>query len=248
MSGGGGGGSGNQTTRIEPPNYQLPYLQSGLSQAQGLYNQGPRVVPFAPQTEAALAGMTTRASQGSPLNTSAQNYTQQTLQGGFLGSNPYLDATFNRAALATQNQLDSQYARAGRNVSAGQPIRAQQLNDLATSIYGGAYENERNRQQQVLPLAPTLANQDYLDLDRLRGVGAEVEGLAGQYADAPGNALDDYLRRVQGNIGSTQTTSVPRNRAAGAAGGALTGYGIGSQFGPYGGLLGALGGGLLGYQ
>lgn len=240
-----GGGGGNEITRIEPPSYQLPYLQSGLAGAQGLYNQGGRVVPFAPQTEAALQGIATRASQGSPLVGTAQNYAQQTLQGGFLGSNPYLDATFNKAALATQNALDSQYARAGRNVRAGEPIRAQQLNDLATSIYGGAYENERNRQQQVLPLAAPLANQDYADLDRLRGVGAEVEGLAGQYADAPGNALDDYLRRVSGNLGSTQTTSMPRSRSAGAAGGALTGAGIGSMFGPWGALIGG-GLGLLG--
>lgn len=241
-----GGGGGSQTTKTEPPAYQLPYLQYGLGQAQSIYNQGGNVVPFAPQSEQALAGITQRATQGSPVTKAAQDYATQSLQGGFLGSNPYLDQTFNRAAQATQGQLASQFAGAGRNVSASQGLRAQQLNDLASQIYGGAYGQERALQQSTLGQATGLANQDYVDLAQLRGAGSDIEGLAQEYQNAQGTALDQYLGRVSGNIGAVSTTPLYRNRGAGAIGGALSGYQLGSQFGGYGGLLGAIGGGILG--
>lgn len=231
-------GGGNQTTSTEPPSYQLPYLQHGVNQAQQLYNRGANVVPFAPQTEAAIQGTTQRALAGSPVTQAAQNYATNTLQGGFLGSNPWLDQTFNRAALQTQNQLASQFGSAGRGAAGSEGLRSQQLNDLATSIYGGDYQQERNRMQGLVGQAGALANQDYIDLAQLGGAGAQVEGLAQQYADAPGTALDQYLGRVSGNLGSVQTTKVPRNPLGGALGGALAG----SYLGPWG----AIGGGLLG--
>lgn len=236
------GGGGSQVQKTEPPSYQLPALKAGLNQAGALYNQGAKVVPFAPQTEQALQLTQQRALAGSPLTGAAQDYTQKTLNGGFLGSNPYLDATFNKAALSTQNQLASEFARSGRNVGASEPIRSQQLNDLATGIYGGAYDAERNRQQGVLPFAQGLADADYNDYSRLAGVGTAIEGQAQQYADAPGQALDQYLGRVSGNMGSTVTLPKQRsNPLAGAAGGAMAG----SMFGPWGALGGAALGGLF---
>lgn len=240
------GGGGNQVQRTEPPGYQLPYLRHGLQQASTLYGQGPTVVPFSPQSEEALSRTQDRAMAGSPVTGAAQQYATKSLQGGFLGSNPYLDQTFNRAALSTQNQLSSEFARSGRNIQASQPLRAQQLNDLATGIYGGAYDAERNRQQAVLGSAIPLANQDYTDLAQLRGVGTDIEGLAREYADAQGGALDQYLGRVSNNQGQTTTTPLNRNRSAGALGGALAGAQFGSSFGPWGTAIGAIGGGLLG--
>jgi hypothetical protein len=237
-----------QTTTTTPPAYQLPYLQYGLNQAKSLYDQGNPVIPFSPQSEAALAGTEQRATNGSPLVSSANDYVQKSLSGGFLGSNPYLDQTFNQAALATQNQLASQFAGSGRNVGASQGLRAQQLGDLATQIYGGAYNNERQLQQGVLGSVLPLANQDYVDLAQLRGVGSDVEGLAREQAQAPGQALDQYLGRVSGNMGSTQSTPLYRNSAGSILGGALLGSQIGSSASsnPYAGIIGAIGGGILG--
>lgn len=242
-----GSQSSSGVTRVEPPSYQLPYLQSGLGAAQNLFNQNggaAPVVPFAPQTETALGLQEQRALNGSPVTNSAQQYVTQSLQGGFMGSNPYLDDTFNKAALATQNQLASQFGGAGRDVNASEGLRSQQLNDLATGIYGGAYESERNRMQGVLPFAQSLANQDYTDIGQLRDVGGQVEGLASEYANAPGSALDQYLARVRGSdYGSTQTTTSrqPRNGAAGALGGAAAGSMFGLPGAIIGGLLGGFG-------
>lgn len=316
---GGGGRNQNVTQTSEPPGYIRPYLTEAAEGAAHLYrNVGPRqyypgetVVGFSPETQQALGGMTDRATQGSAVNQAASDYAARTLGGAptsqfgsgqnpyasasnpFGGaSNPYLDATFNRAADSVQNRLSSQFAGAGRNVDASRAAQASEMNDLATGIYGSAYDAERNRQLQyqsqltgigsqgyelerdrlmndinqqrqqqlgVAGMAPQIANQDYVDLDRLAGVGAAREDLTGrQYEDAaarwdyaqnaPGLSLDEYITRLQGQPGSTVTTSTPiyRNYAAGGLGGAMAGQQIGSNIGSGYGGWGALIGGLAG--
>jgi hypothetical protein len=231
--------SSGGTTRTEPPKYQLPYLQDSLQQAQGLYRSNNPV--FAPQngsTIDALQGIGDMARNGSPVTSAAGNLATQTLNGGFMGANPHLDAMYNRAAMASQGQLASQFGGAGRNVDQSQGNRAQQLNDLATSMYGGAYDAERNRQQQTLAMSPALGQAQYSDLDRLLGVGQTQEGYHQQSLDAPGTALDQYIGRISGNMGQTTINTGSRNVAGGALGGAM----MGSALGPWG----ALGGGILG--
>ena len=248
---GGGGSGGNSTTRVEPPKYQLPYLQRGLGYAQGLYDKpGSTIAPFSPETESALSGTAARAQGGSPITSAAQGLATNTLNGGFLGSNPYLDQTFNRAALQTQNQLASQFAGSGRNVGASEDLRSGQLNDLATGIYGGAYDAERNRQMQTLGMANSLANQDYTDLGQLLAAGGQRDQLRHDQLDEPGRNLDSYLARVSGNMGTTQINPSSRNRLSGAIGGGMLGSQLGGQltngngYGQlFGGLLGAYGGG-----
>jgi hypothetical protein len=273
------------TTTTEPPAFIRPFMEYGAQQSRALYETGGpsyyggnTVVPFSQQTEAALGGTEARAMGGSPVNQAAQNYAT-----GILGSaptsqfggasNPYLDAQFNRAADATQQRLQSGFAGNGRNIEAARPAASQELNDLATGIYGGAYENERNRMAEdlarqrstqfgVAGLSPQLANQDYVDLNALQGVGGQVEDLTGRLMEdqaarwdfsqnAPQMNLDNYIARVTGSYpgqNATQTTPTYRNRGAGAAGGAMSGAALGSSFGPYGALIGAAAGGLLGYQ
>jgi len=253
---------GTQVTRSEPPAYQLPYLTEGLEYARGLFAEGPpeqyqgnTVVPFASQTEDALAMQEARARGGSPVTRAAQGYVTDSLSGAHIGGNPWLDATFDRAARQSRGVLESEFARAGRDIGAAAPARADMLTDLATTIYGGAYDADRNRQQQSLAFASPLAEQDYRDIAALRGVGGEVEAQTGQIIDdavrrhdyeqqVPGQWLDQYLGRVSGNMGQTSTTQLPPqhvNRGAGAAGGALAGYSLGGdQWGGWGALLGGL--------
>lgn len=239
-----------QTTTNNPSPYIMPYLQYGLDQSKSLYDQGGTpVVPFSPYSEQAITGTANRATAGSPVVGAANDYVLKSLQGGFLGSNPYLDQTFNRAALQTQNQLASQFAGAGRNVDASMGLRSQQLGDLATQIYGGAYNTDRQLQQQALGSAIPLANQDYVDLAQLRGAGQDVEGLAQEYAGQPASALNQYLGQIGAIPAGSQTTApLYRNTGAGIVGGALVGSQIGSSLSssPWAGWLGAGGGGLLG--
>ena len=260
---------GTQTTQVNPPSYQLPYLQKGLAGAYDLYGKGgPQqyagntVTPFAPQTEQALQGITDRATNGSPVTRAGQGLVTDTLSGKYLdpNSNPYLTSTFNKAAQDTQASLESQFAGTGRNVQASLPARTDMLSNLATQIYGGAYQNERANQNNALAYVSPLAESDYRDLAALQGVGQTVEDKTGQIiADQqgrwnydqqqPGNTLDDFLRRVSGNLGQSSTTQLPdvyRNRTAGGVGGAAAGYQLGSQFGGNGGIYGSILGGLLG--
>lgn len=244
--------SGGGTSRVEPPRYQLPYLQQGLQESQNVYNAergGANVAPLAPETSMAWDRTAARATGGSPLTAGAQDLALRTMQGGFMGANPHLDAMFNRAAQATQNQLASQFALGGRDIDASRQLRSEELNNLATGIYGGAYDSERNRMQDMVGMANSLANQDYVDLGQLGAVGAGREGFAQEQLDAPGVALDRYLGRVSGNMGQTSYASQSRNRAAGAIGGGMLGYQMGSSMSsnPWvrtgGGLLGGLLGG-----
>lgn len=188
--------------------------------------------------QAAAQDMTrNRALGGDPTIGLAQGYVQQSLNGGFANpdANPYLKATFDNAAMATQGQLASQFAGSGRNVEQSQGLRAQQLNDLATSIYGGNYANERNLTQQALGYAQPLGNQSYADIAALNQSGGYQQNQQQQVLDAPATALDQYLARVRGtDYGSTQTQKNPSNPVGGALGGAAAG----SVFGPYGALIG----------
>lgn len=218
-------GSQRTTQTTEPPAFIQPYLQYGAQQAQGQYQGGGTpVVPFAPQTEEALALQEARARSGSPVSRAASGYTADVLSGKYLGGNPRADAMFNKAALATQNQLASQFAGSGRDIVASAPARADQLNDLSNQFYYQNYNDERQRQQGLVPYAGQVANQDYADIGQLGSVGGAVEGLAQQYANAPSTSLDQYLQRVTGAYpGGTTTTRQPTysNPAAGLLGGLL---------------------------
>jgi hypothetical protein len=62
-------------------------------------------------------------------------------------SNPYLDATYDKAFGKAMQSVESQFARGGRNIGASQPVAGDIASSLASQIYAPAYENERNRQQ-----------------------------------------------------------------------------------------------------
>ena len=193
----------NTTQTTEPPKFLKPFLEYGAQQAGNLYSGtspqqygGPTVVPFAPQTEQALALTQQRALNGSPVVDAAQGFATRTLNASptsSLGSvanpfgsqprqfdgasNPYLDATFNRAADQVQNRLQSSFAGAGRNIGAGRAPAALELNDLANTIYGGAYESDRNRSLS--------------ELQQLRGIGATG------FENSQNRALDDIQQQRQ---------------------------------------------------
>lgn len=247
----GGGGSGNSTTTINPPKYQQPYIQAGLGSAQDLYNTqaqnpGASVAPFSGDTNAAFGNIRQLAGGASGITQNANGLANQTLNGDFLNSNPYIDATFQKAALGTQNQLASEFGRSGRNVDQSQGNRAQQLNDLATQIYGGNYANERANQQQTLGMSGQLDQANYTGANALLGIGSQQENLNQQQIDASGKNLDDYMQRVSGSYGQTSSAPSNTNRGAGILGGAMAGSQLGSQYG-YGGYGAVLGGLLGGY-
>lgn len=183
-----------------------PYLKGGLSDLGRWYQSdfgrqpfpGSTVVPFSPFTEQALGATASRAQQGSPVTRAAQGNVAATLQGDFLdpASNPWLSRTFDLAANKLRSGLDSQFASSGGyGGSLHEGARAEQLGDLATRLYGGNYDAERQRQMQANVFAPQLANQDYFDFGQLANVGGAYEKQAGNYLSDAMGRYDFYQQQ-----------------------------------------------------
>ena len=262
----GKGGSKNTTQTVvqEIPPFLQSQLQQVFGMAQGinpLVYSGDRVAGFTPLEQQAMLLTAQRAMAGDPTVQAAQGLLNKTVQGDFL-DNPFLQDQINNAISGAVNQTTSQYARGGRlgSTAFGSALGAG-VTGAAAPILAQAYDAERGRQMQAASLAPTLAQQSYIDLAALQGIG-EQQRLMSQ---AEIQAQQDYINELNaaqqtqlagllaaaGLTPSTpnQTTSGTApgvSPLAGAAGGALTGAALGSQIGAIGGPMGALIGGGLG--
>lgn len=269
------------STRVQTTTQQLdptvkPYVEYGLSEAKRLYTTeqpeyypGQTYVGPSTQTQSALQAAQQRAVMGSPLLPAAQAQSLATIQGGYLGGNPFFQGAFQPAAQAAQQQyfdalgqVQSRASQAGRYGSGAMVNMedrargqfAQSLTDTAAKLAYQNYEAERARQQAMLGAAPALAAADYTDIERLAQAGqtAEQYQQAALQADIdrfnfqqglPSNQLNQYLAAVYGSPqGRVTSTPVYSSRAGGALGGALAG---GSMFGVPGAIAGGIAG-LLG--
>lgn len=218
------------TSQIDPT--IQPYLGYGLQQAQQLYQGGgpqyyggQTYVSPSTTTQTGLQALEARASLGNPLLQSAQNQLQNTVSGNFLSGNPFFQGAFQPAAQAAQTQFQqtlgdiaSKSSLAGRYGSGAMGS----LQDRATGAFGQqlantagqlAYQNyadERNRQQQAIGMAPTMASADYQDIQNMLQAGQIREGYTGQQQQAdiakfnflqnqPQQNLQNYLSLVYGN-------------------------------------------------
>jgi len=267
----------------QPPGYVEPSAKRYLERAEGLSNEPftpfpqAKVAPLTPEHELGLAMTSERALTGSPEMGAARNQLYGTTSGDYLNANPYLDQMYNQASRAVTDQyqmatdpgLQAQGIQAGDlNNTGTQQYRdwarfglGENLSGLAANIYGGNYQNERNRQMSALGMAPQYNDIDYRDAQALLGVGdvrrEYNQGLLSQsyedfererlqpYAnvDVLGNAIGASMG-TGGTTSTTQPTFFQPNRTASALGGGLLGYGAGSLLG-FNPLLGA-GAGALG--
>lgn len=175
------------TTNTAPPDYMVPALKDVTNQAgtanldltrRNIGNQG--------QTAAGLEAMFNRGAQGSPQLSQAMQTNMDTMQGNFINSNPYLDQTFNRAADLTRGRLSSEFAGAGRNQGASMPARSEELQTLASNIFGGNYQSERDRMGQAVSQSIPLANTDWQN----------IQGMV----DAGNFPIDQYIKRISALI------------------------------------------------
>lgn len=275
MSGGSDVPASTQTQTVQPE-YAQPYatnlLERGYSASQTPYQQytGQRVSDLTPEHQAGLQMTTQRALQGAPEMNAARNMVGQTAAGAYLSpdSNPYLKATVDRALGDVSTQINSQFNQGagGYGGTAHQELMQRGLSEAALNAYGQNYQSERLNQLRASQQAPQLAQADYTDAQALLGAG-DVYGqrqqqlLNAQYGDwqqqmeHPYKQLDVLSNALAGSTGGRSTqyqSSSPQqyNPAAGAIGGGIAGYGLGSmasnQFGSYspyvGATLGALGG------
>lgn len=262
MSGGGGTNTVSQTTI---PSQILPYYQQALGQGSNLLNSpgpqyypGQQVAPLNPLQEQGLSSVQGAASQPSATQ-GAEGANQFETSGALLNpaSNPYLQGTYTQAANQVQNTLGSEFGAAGRNVIGSAPVQSDELNNLATQLYGGQYDTGLNTMTQASALAPSIDAGQYLPSQQLLSAGAGLQGQTQNTINAnenawnynqqlPYNQLSWYSGLLGQNAspftaqsGSTTGTSNPWATAAGAGLTAASLYGSGALTG----LAGLFGGG-----
>lgn len=178
------------TQRSEPPAYARPYIEQALAAGKSQildqplsYYPGSTVVPFSPETQAAMSMQTDRALSGSPLTGAAQSGMLSTLNGDYLAAgNPHMQRVMSSLESNIRPQIDSAFIGSGR---AGSPAHAETytraLADAAAPYMFSDYGAERDRMMKASTVAPLLAQADYQDIQQLGAIGAAREGKTAEY-------------------------------------------------------------------
>jgi len=254
------------TTTVAPWAPLQPYLTQGFQQAGNLLNAGgPNYYPastvagFGSGTMEAANQIQSLARAGTPVTGAAQQQVTGTLQGDYLNSNPYLDAMYNNAASAvTRNyseavapQLAANFGLSGRTgsnmafantMNQSQDTLSRNLGGMAADIYGGAYENERNRQMQAAQLAPQTAALNYYDANQYLNLGnmfdqmnqAKLDDEVNRFnfnQNQPYDNLGRYMGYLGGQYGNTTTQPIFQNKTAQNLGLASAGLGLATEYG-----------------
>lgn len=265
----GGGGNSTTTTQQSVPDWIKPYFTGALQQGQSLeqgpgpqYYPGQQVAPLNPVQEGGINSIVGAASQPSASQT-AQDTNKFMGSGALMNpaSNPYLQDTFKQAANGVQNQLSSEFAGSGRNIIGSAPVQSDMMNNLATQLYGGAYQQGVTATNAATALAPSIDAGTYQPGQQLLNTGAGLQGQTQNLINSdinkynynqqlPYNQLSWYSGMLNNNSSpfksGSQTLPVNSNPWGSALGGAATGASVGSFFGPVGTAVGAVGGGLFG--
>jgi hypothetical protein len=195
-------GGGSSTTNTTLPAWLQPYAKQFIESYQGqVYDENgniksqpsdltQNVADFTQNQIAAMnnIGALTQGTQG--VANTGLNEAAATLSGQYLNpdTNPYLQATYDKAARSVTDQYSNAIApslmasaqKSGNfGGSAMDEALAQSryglgenLGNLATSIYGGNYQQERGNQLQTLQGLPNTLNAGYIPQNQLLGIGS----------------------------------------------------------------------------
>lgn len=248
------------TNSIGLPDWAVPYAQGYLGRAQQVsdmpYQQytGQRVADMTPWQQQGLQAQAQRAMSGSPVMNAANQQLTNTINGGNLQPNPYLQSQIDAAQgdlirgwnNVQKPQWDTAMQRSGAYGNSGvaqanamsQDSLQRNLGEIGQNMRYQNYATERGYQQQALGMAPTFAQQDYNDISQLQQAGTAyqnqnqkvLDNAYQQFLDSrnyPQQQLDSFgsaLGRITGNS-STQTT--PGTSAASSLfGGLAVGSGL----------------------
>ena len=229
MSFGGSSGGGTQIVKQDPYDPAKPALNTIISEAGALYNQGEGAAGYVAPSAQPPQGL---ASQ-ELIGTAANQQLADTLSGKYL--NPFLSPMLQGSANQIATSINQEFSGAGR--TPGSPMSQQQIlsgiTQEAIPYAFDQYERERQRQLGIASAAPSLVQ-----------TGSQLENIQRQQNMAPFAALQQYGGLVNpiatGFPTSNQNTTVDPNRATQAMGGAMLGNMI------FPGIGGAIGGALLG--
>jgi hypothetical protein len=194
---GGGGSSGSSTTNTQIDKTLRPFVKYGLNEAQQLYETaspnyygGQTYVGASDATQTALQAAQNRAMAGNPLLTQTQQQQGDVVGGAYLQNNPYFNQAMQGASQGASqayfdaiNKAQSGASQAGRY---GSNVQADLFNRAGTTLAGTLankagelmyqnYGDERARQEAAAGRAPSLAEADYNDINKLLQVGQSQE-------------------------------------------------------------------------
>ena len=237
MSFGGSSGGGTQIVKQDPYDPAKPALNTIISEAGALYNQGVGAAGYVAPSAQTTQGLASQELMG----TAANQQLADTLSGKYL--NPFLSPMLQGSANQIATSINQEFSGAGR--TPGSPMSQQQIlsgiTQEAMPYAFDQYERERQRQLGIASAAPSLVQ-----------TGSQLENIERQKNMAPFAALQQYGGLVNpiatGFPTSNQNTTVDPNRVTQGLGGAMMGNMMFPALAgatPWGAIGGALLGGLL---
>lgn len=220
--GGGGGGSTSTSTPVIAEEFK-PLANLYTQQATQLANTpwqaygGQRYADLNNTQQAGIGMIQDRAMNGSATMGNAESNLNQFIQGG--NTNPYLDQMVQKAQDSVKSNFNTSAVNSGSFGNSGlQQQYAAGLTDVATQMYGNAYNTDQANRMQAIGMAPTFGNAAYQDAGQLLNAGnlqqQQVQNNLDfgyqQYQDAQ-NTPYKKLQTIGGVVGqaqgSTSTTS-----------------------------------------
>lgn len=168
-------------------------------------------------------------AQNNPANqtygqfASGQNINQgllgQTARGDFIGANPYLKAQFKQGADSIKEQLAPVAGHMEAFGSANKELSERALTNLATNLYGGAYNTERANQlgAQNTLMGSQLQGAGGLSSNFGMGMNAQLGGLSGLSGDYR-SGVNQQLGAASGFGGGFAGDRAAQLQAAGGMG------------------------------
>tara|TARA_R100000353_G_scaffold160943_1_gene120751 strand:- start:68 stop:943 length:876 start_codon:yes stop_codon:yes gene_type:complete len=261
-----GGGSTNTIQKADPYIGQQPYLLDIYAQAQNQFNQPLQFFPgqtYANPTDLQIAAENLQANTALGGQTAVSQAVIPALQSQLAGpanvmNNPFLASATQAAIRPIYSQAQGLLQQARRDATRqgglGGTRQAileqgvigdfmQRAGDISASMYSDAYNNALTAQSRALGVAPQTLASLQVPAQQLAQVGAVQQARQQQAIDdararfefaqmEPSNRLTRYANIAGTNILPGTTTSM-----------ADTGGGLGTI-----GALGALGGGIAGYN
>lgn len=185
--GGGSGGGGSSTTVQNIPDELKPLANAYTNKAIGLSTQNynpytqQRYASLNPLQTTGITGIANRALMGSQTMDNAEGNLNQ-LMGG--SSNPYLGSMVQQAQDSVLSNFNTGAVNSGSFGNSGQQeMLARQLGNVATNMYGNAYNQDRSNQLQAIGMAPTFGNQAYQDAAQLINAGQTLQDQEQQNRD-----------------------------------------------------------------
>jgi hypothetical protein len=197
-----------------------PNYMEAAGRVSDIYKQGMN-----PMQQNAINAMYNQGVNGSPAYQAGMGEYSDVLSGKYLGpeSNPYLRDTYKKAASELEQQAASGFGRVlnyfdngGESWKSNSQLQEalgksgagyqNAMEDLATNIYGGNYNAERNRMTQMTGMAPTFQNMGNQNISGMMQAGNLQTQIPLQMAQGwMGNEQQNELWNRQGGQAQMQS-------------------------------------------